>query len=482
MQIDMSSLSKLDSFPYRHRVAEVMNRPLVTGPASLSLGEACRHIAQARVSALVVVDDGNRPIGVLTERDLVNAIAHRGKAALDLSVHDVMSRPVQTVAASDFVHVALGRMARLGLRHLVVVDEARRAIGMVTGRALLQLRSRETTLLADGVATAQNAFDLYRVKLALPELARHLLAEGLGVLQIAALIAATMKGITARAAELVERELDESGWGQAPAPFCLLSLGSVGRAETLLGGDQDSALIWDGDAALDPWFAEFGKRTGRLLADAGIPLCPGKVMASEPFWRRNLAGWKKEIERWVDKAMPETMLNVDIFFDFAPAYGEAHLAHDLKAHAVAVAAASPFFLRMLANEVEQAEPPLGVLGGFETEDGRLSVKQHGLLPLVNAARVMALKAKLEASGTAERLAGLAALRMIDDGDAQQMRDHHELFLSLLLDQQLFDLSENRPASSKIDPARFKKAQQNRLKAGFKHLRLVKSMVAHALGH
>ncbi|MBF0268213.1 MAG: CBS domain-containing protein [Alphaproteobacteria bacterium] len=482
MLIDTAPLSKLDSFPYRHRVAEVMNRPLLTGPASLSLGEACQRIAKARVSALVVVDGEDRPIGVMTERDLVNAIAHRGKAALDLIVHDVMSRPVQTVADKDFVHVALGRMSRLGVRHLVAVDCEGKAIGMVTGRALLQLRSRETILLADGVATAQNAFDLYRVKMALPELARHLLAEGLGMLEIAAVMSSTLKGIVARASELAVQSLADDGWGQAPVKFCLLALGSVGRGESLLGGDQDTALIFDGGPEHDAWFAEFGKRVSRLLADSGIPYCQGKVMASEAFWRRPLADWKIEISRWVDKAMPETMLNVDIFFDFAPAFGDVTLAASLKAHALATAGASPFFLRMLANEVERAEPPLGVLGGFDLEDGRLAVKLHGLLPIVNAARVMSLKAGVDANGTAARLAGLASLGKIEESDAAETRDIYELFLSVLLDQQLFDLSEGRPASSKIDPTRFKRSQLNRLKTGFKHLKLTKSMIAHLLGH
>jgi signal-transduction protein with cAMP-binding, CBS, and nucleotidyltransferase domain len=482
MLLDTSSLSKLDSFPYRHRVAEVMSKPLLTGPSNLSLTEACRRMSQAKVSALTVVDSSDHPIGMMTERDLVNAIAHRGKAALDLEIGDIMSRPVQTVSTTDFVHVAIGRMSRLGIRHLVVVDESRRAVGMITGRALLQLRSRETTILADGVATAKNAFDLYRIKLALPELVRHLLAEGLGAMQIATLISATVKGMIGRAAELAEQAMGDDGWGKPPAPFCLLVLGSVGRGESLLGGDQDTALVWEGETAQEAWFAEFGRRVSQLLADSGIPLCPGKVMASEACWRRSLEDWKEEIRRWVDKAVPETFLNVDIFFDFAPAYGEARLARELKAHAVTTAAASPFFLRMLANEVERAEPPIGVLGGFELEDGRLALKLHGLLPLVNAARVMALKARIDASSTSERLVGLAAREMIVEADASETRDFHEFFLTVLLEQQLFDLSENRPASSKIDPARFKRAQQNRLKAGLKHVRILKPMVAHVLGH
>lgn len=483
MQLDTAPLKALDSFPYRHRVSEVMNRTLVTGPSSLSLGETCRLIREQRASSLVVIDQEGRPIGVVTERDVVNAIAHRGKAAVDLEVFDVMSRPVQTVDAADFVHVAIGRMTRLGLRHLVAVDDMKRAVGMVTGRALLQLRSRETTILADGVATAKNAFDLYRVKLALPELARHLKAEGLSVLQIAQLISATMKGIVARASELVLQALEEEGKGKPPAPFCLLVLGSIGRGETLLGGDQDTALIWDGDEGHDPWFADYGARISRLLADAGIPLCQGKVMVSEPAWRRTLAGWKREATRWVENAQPEALLNVDIFFDFAPAHGEAALALALKEHAVATAAAAPFFLRMLAGEVERAEPPIGVLGGFDTEeDGRVAVKLHGLLPLVNAARVMALKAKILESSTGARLDGLAQKELIVDTDAQETKDHHEFFLSVLLDQQLFDVSEGRPASSKIDPKRLKRQQQNKLKTGFKHVRLLKMMVAHALGH
>lgn len=478
--VDTAHLSSLDSFPYRHRVAEVMSYPLLIGPESLTLGETSRLLSDARVSALVVVDDDGHPTGMLTERDLVNAIAHRGKAALDLWVRDVMSRPVHTVSASAFVHVAIGRMARLSIRHLVVVDEDRKAVGMITGRALLQLRSRETTLLADGVATSQTAFDLYRVKLALPELARHLLDEEVGVLTVSALIAATLREMTARAGELAFQSMADDGWGKPLAPWCLLILGSAGRGETLLGGDQDHALVWKGGQEHAPWFLEFGKRISRLLADSGIPLCKGKVMAGEPDWCRPLDDWKHEIDRWVNLPEHQTLLNVDIFFDFSAVLGAHELARELKSFAVATAAASPLFLQLLAQEVQRAEPPLGVLGGILTDEGRVSVKQFGLLPFVNAARVMALRNRLKETGTAERLRELMRLGHVSETDGLEMLEYYEVFMKLLLDQQLCDLAQNGPASSKIDPARLRRAVQNRLKSGFRHLTVVKAMVAHSL--
>jgi CBS domain-containing protein len=476
-----SPLNRLDSFAYRHRVTEVMTSPLLTGPIGLTLGEACDRMSASRISALTVTDAEGRPIGLITERDLINALAKFKGEALHQLVGQVMNSPVITVRDDAFIHLAIARLSRFGIRHLVAVDERGRAVGMVTGRSLLTLRSREASILGDGIASASTALDLYKIKLALPMLAEHLLAEDVQVHDIAAVISQTMRDMTARSAELSLTSMQTDGWGEAPASWCLLILGSAGRGESLLGGDQDNALIHMGGPAEDAWFAEFGRRINQMLSDCGIPMCKGKVMVNNPAWRRSLADWKKEVSRWVLKPEHETVLNVDIFFDFEPVAGDTSLGRDLKDHAISLASDSPFFLQLLAQEIEKAEVPLGMLGGFATEDGRLSVKQFGLMPLVNTARVLAVKHKIMATSTAQRMADLVALGVINETDGAEIEDFRRLYMTVLLEQQLADIGEQREPSSKIKPERFKRPVQSRLKAGFRHLKVVKSLVAHALG-
>ena len=355
--MDISGLERIDSFPYRHRVADVMRAPAVTAPPAMTLAEGARRMNEAGISSLVVTANG-RPVGIVTERDLLRAVAERGGDGLALSLSAIMSSPVEAVPPDVFVYVALARMARRGLRHLAVVDHDGRLAGVLTAGALLRQRAGRGLALADEVQRAEDPAAMAAVMRQLPALARGLLAEGTQAREVAAVISAVVRDITARSAELAEAKLVAEGQGPAPAAYACLVLGSAGRGESLLVPDQDNAVVHAGDARDAPWFAGFGRHLADLLAAAGVPYCKGKVMASEPLWRHTLAGWEGLIDRWVAAPKPEDLLNVDIFFDFVPVHGDRALAARLRAHATEAAARAPAFLRLLAEAMKTHAPAL----------------------------------------------------------------------------------------------------------------------------
>ena len=124
-------------------------------------------------------------------------------------------------------------------------------------------------------------------------LAAGLLADGQDARQVAQIIAAEARAMTARAAEIAEAELAEAGHGPVPADYALLVLGSGGRGESLLAPDQDNALVIADDYAgdldsADDWFTRFATRVNEILDRAGIPYCKGGVMAKNRRWRRRL--------------------------------------------------------------------------------------------------------------------------------------------------------------------------------------------------
>ncbi|MBX9730256.1 MAG: CBS domain-containing protein, partial [Sphingomonas sp.] len=91
---DFTPLARIDSFAYRHRLAEVMTTPVLTGARAMSLGEACDRMYAIKASSLVVVDDDGRALGIVTERDLLRVLSAQRGAALEMAVGDVMSAPV----------------------------------------------------------------------------------------------------------------------------------------------------------------------------------------------------------------------------------------------------------------------------------------------------------------------------------------------------------------------------------------------------
>lgn len=470
-----SALARIDSFPYRHRLHEVMSTPVLTGLEDIPLAEAIRRMDESRVSSMVGVDAQGRALGIFTERDLLRLLAANGCEVLKRSLGEVMTRPVAVVRADAFVFVALGKMTRFGLRHLVVIDRDRKPIGMVTGRALLKVRASHALVIGDSVDEARSGEDMQAPIAALPGLARSLLAEGVSAGQVASVVALTLRDLTARAAELAEQAMAADGWGTPPAPYAVLILGSGGRGESLLVFDQDNAIVHRGGPGDDVWYAELGRRLNQTLAEAGIPLCDGKVMAGEARWRKSLEDWKTEIHNWVFSVENQTVMYCDIFYDFQPVWGDYALADELRDYAIEKAAQSGFFLQYLARNVAQMDVSLGLFGGFITTNGRLNAKKYALLPLVSAARQRAIRAHIAATGTDQRYDALREMDLLHEDDHRDLIDVHEVVLRIMLEQQLADLADGIPATANVDPRRLDKNTRKRLRWSLGRLRVLKTV-------
>lgn len=455
-----------------------MTRPVLTCAQDTTLGQACNLMDDAKVSSLVIVDASGRVAGIVTERDVLRGLSRAGAGVLDMRLSEVMSQPVHSVPSNAFLYVGIARMTRLGLRHLLVVDDDNRPVGMITGRALLKVRASEALIIGDDLAGAQSAGDLARAREALPHLASGLLADGVPARDIAAVISTVLRDITTRTAELTEIGMASDGWGDPPAPFALLILGSGGRGESLLAFDQDNAIVYQGTQTDDLWFAEFGRRLNLMLNEAGIPFCEGDVMAGNPLWRRSLDDWKTEVRRWVFEPKMRTVMNVDIFFDFLPVFGDAALAGELKRYAVETAAASAFFIQFLAMNVAQMEVPLGIFGEFTTTHGRLNAKKYGLLPLVSAARARAVKAQILTTGTADRYVALQQAGLLHQDDLTSLLESHETILRVMLEQQLADIAAGQPPTARIEPRALPRPTQKKLKAAFKRIRTLKTVIGN----
>jgi CBS domain-containing protein len=475
-----TTLERLDSFAYRHRVAEVMGAPLATARPGATIAEASRTMAAKGISSLVVVDERGRPVGIITERDVLKAVANHRREVADVPLGTIMSSPVATIRSDAFSYVAMGRMDRLRVRHLVVVDEHGIGIGMVTLRGLMKMRSSYALLVGDEVDAAATPEEMLAAKMKLPRLAGELLAERVEALGVARVLTSVLRALTERAARLAEQSMVEKGWGAAPAPWSLLLLGSGGRRESLFGADQDNAIVHAGSREDDPWFAELGKRICDTLDAAGVPFCNGGVMACNGEWRHTVAGWEERITQWIREADGKELLNVHIFVDFRPVYGDIGLATNLRAYLRDQAAKSPRFLHAMAQAAGDIKAPLGVLGQFITKDGRLDLKMSGLLPLTSAARILALKHRIEATGTGDRLRALAEGGHMPAGEAASLRDSHEMMVRILLEQQQADLAAGIPTSNRIDPKRLAPADRDRLKQTFKTINALNWVMKNAL--
>ena len=98
---------------------------------SASLATAAKLLAERRIGALVVVDAADRVAGMLSERDIVRALAERGAAALDERLDRAMTRSVVTCTEAMTVGEIMKRMTAGRFRHVPVV-ELGRLVGIVS--------------------------------------------------------------------------------------------------------------------------------------------------------------------------------------------------------------------------------------------------------------------------------------------------------------------------------------------------------------
>ncbi len=116
-------------------VEEIMSRSVLAVGRDLQLGEAAARMAERSVGAVVVLD-GGRLVGILTERDVMKAVAagRDGSAGVD----EWMTRNPETIELDDSTEHAAALMIHGGFRHLPVV-RAGAVVGMVSIRDLIRV-------------------------------------------------------------------------------------------------------------------------------------------------------------------------------------------------------------------------------------------------------------------------------------------------------------------------------------------------------
>ena len=105
-------------------VRDVMTRPVITADADIDILTAAKRMALANVGCLIVIS-GEKPIGILTERDLVKKIVAKAADPQAVKVGDVMSSPLVTISPEASLRDAASLMLKSGVKRLPVTSNER---------------------------------------------------------------------------------------------------------------------------------------------------------------------------------------------------------------------------------------------------------------------------------------------------------------------------------------------------------------------
>jgi diguanylate cyclase (GGDEF)-like protein/PAS domain S-box-containing protein len=118
-------------------LGEILTPNIVGVPVTATMRQALKIMRQQSISSVVVHSRG-KPAGILTERGILAAMGKDGQDMLKRKVQEVMSSPVLTAGQGTPIHQAFAMLSGQGIRHLVVVDDKGKAVGMVTHTNMIQ--------------------------------------------------------------------------------------------------------------------------------------------------------------------------------------------------------------------------------------------------------------------------------------------------------------------------------------------------------
>ena len=469
--------------------SEVVRDHMDPAPPSVPLGSPCHEavaiMRQRSADSVLIVNPENRIKGIVTEHDVAWKIAYQ--LAGVTSVNEVMSSPVHTIGEDNYLYHAIATMRRRHLMHMPAIDQQGRVVGLLHLHTALAAVSCRLMEQIEELTHEESLDGLKQVKKAQVEVAQALFDERVPTPEIQVLLTQINNDIYRRILEILLKRMEEQGWGTPPAPFCTIVMGSGGRGESFLFPDQDNGFVIEDypdsrHTSVDTFFIELASRMTRALGNIGITECKGFVMATNPLWRKTLTQWQNQIRFWIRKASQKTLRLTDIFFDFDAVHGEFELAKRLREDVTHTLKGQLGFLR----EMQRVQANHGVaLGLFDRlapdhtpgpHKGKLNLKYHGLLPLVEAVRLLALREGIAHTSTLRRMAALQELGVLDQNEQDYLSGTFHLITRFVLRQQIRDYKASRPVSAYVAPEVLSTREADMLKDGLHAIDVLKDRV------
>jgi len=468
---------------FSRRLEQLAHRQPVVVTPDLTAQEAAQRMSKGGVHTLLVMR-GKKIAGILTDGDLRARLIARGRP-LDTPVRSLMSSSVVTVSQGVSLFEAMMKMLESGVRNLVIVDNATGRevpVGILMQQDLMHFRGLDPVATVTRMEHVTSVAELANVRAEMSEHLLRLYQQGVPAERLGRLAAVIYDRIAVRVLELVEQELRAAaGKQRVTLPWVWLRLGSSGRQEMALNSAQHNAVLYatpatDAERAkADAWFNALAEQANKALEVCGFTM--SNIVARDPRRRMSLRQWKQTYRTWIFETDEEGLAVAPIFFDVRGIYGEMALADELKedvedALNVQMLDRERKFLPLLAGQALSRRPPLSFFNRFVVERSgehrfRFDIREHGILPVVDAARVLALETRFFGSmNTYDRLRHVAEALPELAETLEATLDAYQYLVDFRMEHQLNRVDSGEPPDNHIDPASLTKIQRSLLRSAF----------------
>jgi CBS domain-containing protein len=426
----------------------------------LDLVTVCRQLAEQGLTNALVRDarSGVERIGMFTTTDLRDALL--GPVAPDkLAVREVAKFELITLPADAELVDALLAMIHHRV-HRILVKDGDEILGILSQLDLMGFVSNQSHLIALQVQQATTVDELRAAMAQQEGLVAVLHRGGMRIELIAGLVSELNSQVFARlwsfvaSADLVRNS-------------CLIVMGSEGRSEQILKTDQDNALLLrDGWVGQD--LRDVTRRFSEALLSFGYPVCPGRIMVTNPLWCQPVAAFKDTIREWLYGPGVDGPMNFAIFMDARAVAGDAGLLREARDYASRILTGSDAFFSRFASAVDQFS---GTSGGWWSrltslrgrDEQAFDLKKLGTFPIVHGVRALALEHRLEELGTVERLQKLADRQAVSPGLVRDLVEALHFLMTLKLRNNLRQLQLGQPVDNLVALSSLGSLDRDRLK-------------------
>jgi CBS domain-containing protein len=446
-------------------VSQLISRPPVTIEADSSIRDAASKMVAERVSAILVMDEGHF-CGIVTDRDIRARVVAEGRSG-DETVRDIMSINPIWIDTEALAYEAALVMMQKQIHHLPVCDHGVLA-GMVSRSDFMRLETEHPLYLVNDIAKQTTVEGIVSACQRLPGLIEGLINADANGEQVGKFITTITDSVTQQLCRIAEAQL-----GAAPCTYAWVALGSQGRHEQSARSDQDNALVLDdsADESCDEYFKAMARIVNDGLDACGYVYCPGDVMASNPDWRQPLQTWKNYFHKWITVPEEKALMHANIFFDLRCVHGDAGLVDELKASIREDAKRNEIFLALMAKNAMNFQPPLGFFRQFVLEKSgehknTLDMKLHGIMPIVEIARIRALAAGEIRITTRNRLRAAASAGELTEDDAANLIDALDFIENLRMEHQSRQMHAGKKPDNHLSPEDLSPLVRQNLKSAF----------------
>lgn len=429
-------------------LGEVISRPLVIASEEISIRQAGEIMAEKRVSSLVLENAAGLPAGMITNSDLRDKVIAKGRDP-EQPVKRIQSLSLVKAEAGELCIEALFKMSHYRVHHLLVLDNGR-AKGMVTTHDLMRLQGKSPVSIVREIEERHSIADLATPVRRIHDLLGHFLQEGVKATHILRIASEICDRLLAKVLEMAQKAS-----GPAPLAWCFLVYGGCGRQEQVLPGLAQGLVLFANpqgvveQEAARVYFPGLIADARRILAE--IAMVPGATREEVSAFAScaSLEDWEKAFTAML-AADQATLARQLEFFDYRCLYGDRRLAEELDKTVRSRLEGNQEFYKAMAAAVLVCDPPLPdsrVENPVVITTAESGWWRHGVGPLVDLARLLAMENRIWETNTPERLRLLQELATPIDNRGAELSLAFDLICGVSLHQQYQELRQGRALSA-----------------------------------